>query len=411
MSELNKFIAGLLNNFSLSAVTDRSWFEIASILTPSIILILTLFGFSFILQKRNWKIVIYITCLLLTLLFLPYELFRQSAAISKAEANIGVMQASLKTLLNASDLNQIENLADKEVASSILEEMIGNLDQKEKKEVLLISLLTAENEKQSLRFLEDKHKHFSNEIKSSISDAKEEIINTREPVDKISGDILKQIDGGINHLIENKMQSFNQASDEIKSIISDAKKEIINTREPVDKISGDILKQIDGNISHLIENKMQSFNQAIDHSLETLQQGINSFVQNELEAHEKTLVTLTQKSIGELGNKLKDYTNETKQEITNQIKHANNEPLQKLDVTQKSIDQLGNTVGNINLDKVIAHIKQLSTSIDLLQKQNEVQFEYNECIRSVGWIDLVGKAEECKKKLYTSMNELINKFH
>ncbi|MDV6343692.1 hypothetical protein [Nitrosomonas sp. Is37] len=410
MSELNKFIAGLLNNFSLSAVTDRSWFEIASILTPSIILILTLFGFSFILQKRNWKIVIYITCLLLTLLFLPYELFRQSTAISKAEANIGEMQASLKTLLNASDLNQIENLADKEVTSSILEEMIGNLDQKEKKEVLLISLLAAENEKQSLRLLEDKHKHFSDEIKSSISDAKKEIINTREPIDKISGDILKQIDRNISHLIENKMQSFNQVSDEIKSSISDAKKEIINTREPVDKISDDILKQ-NRNISHLIENKMQSFNQAIDHSLKTFQQGINSFVQNELEAHEKTLVTLTQKSIGELGNELKDYINETKQEITNQIQHANNEPLQKLDVTQRSIDQLGNTVGNINLDKVIAHIKQLSTSIDLLQKQNEVQFEYNECIRSVGWIDLVGKEEECKKKLYMSMNEMINKFH
>lgn len=360
MSELNEFIANLLNNFSVSIVTDRSWFEIASILTPSVILILTLFGFSFTLQKRNWKIVTYVACLLLTLLFLPYELFRQSAAISKAQANIGEMQASLKTLLNASDLNQIENLADKEVASSILEEMISNLDQKEKKEVLLISLLTAENEKQSLRFLEDKHKHFSDEIKSSIIEAK---------------------------------------------------KEIINTREPVDKISGDILKRIDEDISHLIENKMQSFNRVIDHSLETLQQGINSFVQNELKTYEETLVTLTQKGIGELGNELKNYTSETKQEIANQIKDMNNEPLQKLDATQKSIDQLGNTVGNINLDKVVIHIKQLSTSIDLLQKQNEVQFKYTECIRNVGWIDLVGKEEECKKKLYTNMNELISKFH
>ncbi|SDV99573.1 hypothetical protein SAMN05421882_100180 [Nitrosomonas communis] len=51
MSEINEFIADLVNHFSLSTVTDRSWFEIASIFGyfhPR-----TLFGFSFILQKRN----------------------------------------------------------------------------------------------------------------------------------------------------------------------------------------------------------------------------------------------------------------------------------------------------------------------------------------------------------------------
>ena len=53
MNELNEFIADLLNNFSLSTVTDRSWFEIALILAPSVILILTLFGFSFTLQKKK----------------------------------------------------------------------------------------------------------------------------------------------------------------------------------------------------------------------------------------------------------------------------------------------------------------------------------------------------------------------
>ncbi|SFM10262.1 hypothetical protein [Nitrosomonas communis] len=360
MNELNEFIADLLNNFSLSTVTDRSWFEIALILAPSVILILTLFGFSFTLQKRNWKIVTYIACLLLTLLFLPYELFRQSTAISKAQANIGEMQASLKALLNDSDLKYIENLADKEVASSMLEEMISNIDRKEKKEVLLISLLTAENEKQSLRFLEEKYKYFSDEIKSSI----------------------------------NKAQ-----------------KEIINTREPIDKISDDILKRIDSDITHLLENKMQSFNQAIDHSLETFQQGINSFVEKELKTYEETWVTLTQKGISKLGSELKNYTNEAKQEIATQMKHINNEPLQKLDTAQKSIDQLEDTVGNINLDKVVAHLKQLLTSIDSLQKQNKVHLEFNECLRTVGWIDLVGKEEECKKKLYTNMNELISKFH
>ncbi|TYP91842.1 MULTISPECIES: hypothetical protein [Nitrosomonas] len=47
------------------------------------------------------------------------------------------MQASLKAFLNNSDLKHMENLADKEVAASMLEEMMGNLDQKEKKKYYL----------------------------------------------------------------------------------------------------------------------------------------------------------------------------------------------------------------------------------------------------------------------------------
>lgn len=123
-----------------------------------------------------------------------------------------------------------------------------------KKEVLLISLLTAEHEKQSLRFLKDKYKYFSDEIKSSISEAK---------------------------------------------------KEIVNTRGPVGKISSDILKRADRDISLLIENKMPSFNQAIDPSLKSFQQRINSFVQNELKTYEETLITLTQKGMSEAGSELK----------------------------------------------------------------------------------------------------------
>ena len=353
MDKLNEFIAGWINGFSLSMITDRSWFEITSILAPSIILILVLFGFSFTLQNRNWRIVTYTVCLLLTLLFLPYELFRQSAALSKAQTNISEMQTRLKGLLNASELNHIENLADKEVASSMLEETIDNLEQKEKKELILISWLIAENEKQSLRLHEDKQKLFFDEIKSSLNEAKGEIINTREPVDKISDDIVKRIDG---------------------------------------------------DISHLIGNKMQSLNQAFDHSLKTFQQEINSFVQNEFKTHEERLATLTQKSIDELRN----YTSKAGQELDNKIRDIDRESSHKLDETQKNINHLEGTIENIDLDKIVAHIKQLSGSIDLIQKQSDVQFEYNECIRTVGWLDLIGKEEECKNKLYMNMNNLIN---
>lgn len=352
MNELNEFIAELINGFSINMITDRSWFEIVSILAPSVILISVLFGSSFFLQK-NWKIVTYITCLLLTLFYLPYELFRQTTTLSKAQVNIDEMQTSLKTLLNTSDLTHIENLTDKEVASNMLEEMISHLSPKEKKELILISWLIAENEKQSAHFHEDKQKLFSDEIKSSLNEAKREIIHTREPVDKISDDILKRMDKDINYLIENRMRSFSEA---------------------------------------------------IDHSLQIFQQEINTFVQNEMKTYEEILANLIHKSTAELRN----YTSEAKQEFSNQIRYVNEEPLQKLDETKESIDHLENTVQNINLDKVVAYIKQLSDSIDLIQKQNDIRFEYNECLRTVGWIDLEGKEEGCRKKFYTNMNSLVS---
>lgn len=357
MNELDEFIAGLINDFSINAIMDRNWFEIASILTPSVILILVLFAFSFLLQNKNWKIATYITCFLLTVLFLPYELFRQSAALSKAEANVSEMQTSLETLLNTSTLHHMQNLADQDVATSLLKEITGNLDQKEKKELIFISWLLAENEKQSLRRHEALQKSLAEDIQSSLDEAKTEIINTREPVDKISDTIGKQINE---------------------------------------------------DISHLIENKMQSFNQAIDHSLATFQQGIDTYVQNELKAYEETLATLTQRGVEALRNELKNYTRKTSREFSNQIGQVNQESLQKIDETQARIDRLGNTVENINLDKIAAQIKRLSDSIELIEKQNDIRFEYHECMRSAGLIDLIGKEEECKKQLSTRMNDLNN---
>ena len=66
--------------------------------------------------------------------------------------------------------------------------------------------------------------------------------------------------------------------------------------------------------------------------------------------------------------------------MANHMKHVNNESLQKLDATQKSIDQLGNMVENINQDNLVTHLKPLLTSIDLLKKQNKVHLEFSECL-------------------------------
>ncbi|SFI21218.1 hypothetical protein [Nitrosomonas sp. Nm34] len=53
MSEINEFIADLVNHFSLSTVTDRSWFEIASILAPSVIFIPSPYSVSASFYKKG----------------------------------------------------------------------------------------------------------------------------------------------------------------------------------------------------------------------------------------------------------------------------------------------------------------------------------------------------------------------
>lgn len=357
MDELNTFIAGMINSFSISMITERSWFEITSILAPSIILILVLFGFSFLLQNRNGKIATYIICLLLILLFLPYELYRQAATLSKAQANVAETESSLKTLLNASDLDHLENLVNEEVASGMLDEAIDQLSQQEKRELILISWLIAENEKRSRQFHQDQQAALTKAIQSHLDQAKQEIINTREPVDKISADILQHIED---------------------------------------------------DVSRLIAEKMQPFNHAIDGSLGSFQENIQQFMQNELKTYEEMLTSLTQKGIEELGNELKHHTYRAQRKFTQQIRQANEESVQKLNEAQRNIAQLNSTIEEINLETITAQIKLLSDSINTIQKQNDIRFEYHECIRSAGLIDLIGKEEECRKKLNNDTNDLIN---
>ena len=73
---MNEFIAKVLNILSLDALTGRSWLDLISILAPSVILIIALFVASLFLKIRNWRFSAYVVCLILTLVYLPYELHR-----------------------------------------------------------------------------------------------------------------------------------------------------------------------------------------------------------------------------------------------------------------------------------------------------------------------------------------------
>ena len=178
----------------------------------------------------------------------------------------------------------------------------------------------------------------------------------------------------------------------MKLALSNLKQEITETQQPVEKIANDILSRIDGTISQLIENKIQLFNQTLNQSLENFQNEINTFVQNELNTYQAKLTEITQHNTDELQN----YTRTAKQTFLDQINLANKESLQKLDETTKNIDQMKAALGGINFDQVANQVQQLSNSIKLAQERNEALFEYNECIRTAGIIDLIGKEEDCK---------------
>lgn len=348
VEQLNNLIGKWVSGFSINVITDRTWIELASILAPSAILILILFGIAVSLENKTWRSFNLWLCLLITIFYLPYELYRQSNNIVRAQANIEEVQANLKLLLDSASLSHTKKLVNEDVSASVLGEMIHSGD---KKELVYLSWLIHENEKKLLE-----------------------------------------------HLANNQQLVI----DELKSTLSTFKQEFIETQQPVDKIANDILSRIDGTISQLIENKIQHFNQALNQSLESFQNEINSFVQNEMNTYQAKLAEITQHNSDELQN----YTRSAKQTFSDQISQTNKESLQKLDETTKSIDQMKAALGGINLDQVANQVQQLSNSIKLAQERNEALFEYNECIRTAGIIDLIGKEEDCKKKLNNRLNEL-----
>ncbi|MDP1951523.1 MAG: hypothetical protein Q8K59_10610 [Nitrosomonas sp.] len=339
---MNEFITEYINELPINAVRGRSWFEILSILAPSVILITGLFSLSFFIKRIYFKKLIYIFCLSLTLLFLPYELFRQAADMSKADANIEITQNKLKALLNSSNLDFLDQVVDKAVATKTLEKLIFDLSDEQKQELILVSWLIAENEMKSNQLL-------NNDIRLSLDDLK--------------GDIIK-------------------------------------SRPPVDKISADILQRIDQDVTQLIEIKMKSFNQEIDNSLESFQEGVNSFIQTQLQEYGKTLDLITQRNTDELRN----YTSQARNAFAREVNESNKKSLQKLQETKNSVDNVGAALERINLKAVVTDVRHLSASVNDIREKNDILFTYNECLRSVGLFDLSGKEEKCRTELNKAMD-------
>ncbi len=348
---MNEYIAELSSLFAFDELAERSWQEIALILSPSVLLIFLLFGYIGFLKTKLWQWTIYVICLVVIVVYMPYELMRQSTEMSRAQANIEEMHDGLKEFLDAAKLGYINSLNTEETAASMLDELINGLDAHEKKELIVISWIMAENEKQALGQIDDKQKLLADDIKTSVSTAKSEIIDSRMPVEKISGDVVKRLEMDVNHLLESKMNTFKQE---------------------------------------------------IDSTLDSFEKDINTFIKSELGNYEEKLAAITQQNVDEL----RDYSSKASRSIAHQVNKINKESLQRLDDTKVSIDGIGAAISNIDLQTVIKEISVLSSKVENAQKKNEILFEYHECMRAAGMLDLGGKKDECKTALDSAFNEL-----
>lgn len=346
-----EFIETFISGIPFSAVEDRNWQEIALILAPTVLLIIVLFLTSFSLKIKFFKKTIHIICITLSLVFLPYELFRQANEMSKADTNIAITQESLKELLGASNLNHVELLADKEAASKTLEKLLFDVSKEEKQALLTISWLIAENEIQARLHQENKYQSLSDNIQSNLMIMKEEIIDSRPPVEKISDDIL--------HGIEQ-------------------------------------------DLTQLIETKMESLNEDINHSLENFQANISDFIKNQVQEYDEALELILQKNV----NEFQQHANKEIIAITRQVNEANLKSMQKLQDTKNSVDNVGEKLASVNLQEVVTNMNQLSVSVGDIKKRNKILFTYNECLRTVGLIDLAGKEAKCRDELNEAIDEL-----
>ncbi len=348
---MNEFIETIINGAPLNAIGDRSQLELLSILTPTILLVIGLFLTSLFLKKRFFKKLIYFFCITLCLIFLPYELFRQATVMSKADANIASIQTSLKHLLDASSQNHIDLLTDKDVAAKTLEKLLFGMNKEQKQTLLMTSWLIAENETQARLHQDEKYQLLGDDIKSSL-------------------------------------------------VVT--KKEIIDSRIPVQKISDEIQHGIDRDVTHLIEIKMKAFNEDIDYSLQNFQKGIGAFIQDRLQEYDETLDLISQKSI----NELRQHADQERIAFAREVNDSNRKSIARLEDTKKSVDNVGAKLASVNLKEVVANVNQLSISVNDIQKRNQILFTYNECLRTVGLIDLAGKEAECRIELNLAMDEL-----
>lgn len=347
---MNEFIAKFLHFISIEALMEKGWLEIALMLMPGFALVLVFLGLSFFIRGRRWKTAASVVCGMLMLIYLPYEFYRQSTIQARASANVGEIQNNLQQLLDSANLAHVKGIADKETAASLLDEMLHGLDQNKKKELVLISWLMAESEKDALNQLDGKQKILAEDIKSSLQATKAEIIESRPPVETISDSIVKKLD------------------DDIKV---------------------------------LVEKKMQAFKQEIDDSLDGFKDGINTFVQGELKNYQSKLAGITQQNVDELRN----FSSKANQAFADQVNKINQTSMKKLDDTKEKIDSLG-SASETNLKNITQQVKQLSAALDLAQKKNDILFEYNECMRTAGVLDLGGKGEQCRTKYNQDMNNL-----
>lgn len=351
---MNEYIAEFTNLFSFDELAERSWQEIAFIISPSVLLILLLLGYSFFLKARPWKWTLYTACIILVLVYLPYELLRQSTEMSKAQANADQIHDNLQKTINTAHLQYINSLNDAKAAEALLDETIYRLDAHEKKALIMISWLMAENEKQALAHIDDKQHSLADDIKTTVSIARNEIINSRTPVEEISANVAKQLESDVNQLLETKMSAFKQE---------------------------------------------------IDNTLDSFENDIHSFIRAELDNYEEKLAAITQQNVDEL----KNYSSKARNAIAyqfNKIKKINKESMQRLDETQARIDDIDEAIGDTNLQAVAEQITQISHAVQTTQKKNDILFEYNECIRSTGMLDLAGERDECKETLDQALEAL-----
>lgn len=352
---MNEYIAELSNLFSFDALTNalnqRKWLEIALILSPSVVLIFLLFGYIGFLKSKLWQWTIYTVCFVLVVVYMPFELMRQSTEMSRAQANVDEMRSTLQEFMETANLEYVNSLNNEEVAAEMLDELLNGLNAKQKKELIMISWLMAENEKQALDQIDDKQKVLADEIKTSVSTAKSEIIESRAPVEKISGDVVKRLETDVNHLLEERMSAF----------------------------------------------KLE-----VDKALDGFENDINSFIQTELDNYGEKLAAITQQNVDEL----RDYSSKASRSIAQQVNRINQESLQRLDDTKVSIDGIGAAINNIDLQVVVKQIKQLSGKVEKAQKKNDILFEYNECMRATGMLDLGGKKDECRETLNSALGGL-----
>lgn len=354
---MNELINKALNFISADILMGREWLEVLLILAPAIALLVIVFVLCFRIKNRNGRKFALLTCVIVALVYLPYELLRQSKQIDRANVNIKEVQIKLQDLLNSANLHHANILVtgDADVSANVLDDMLHGMDANKKRDLILVSWLLSENEKNS------------------------------------------------QHQIDNKQQQFQQSlASEIKARLNETKTQIIASQPPVEKISESLEKRLDNEINQMVSEKMQNFKLEIDKSLDHFKNNVNNFVQSELNNYQEKLADVTQKNIDEL----RGYSNKANQAFAEQVNRTNKESLQKLDATKRSVEGIGARIDEVDLKKIAKYVNNLTISMDHAQKKTDILFDYNECMRAAGVLDLSGKETHCKNKLKQEMSSL-----